>query len=153
MQLSQVAYLIIPLLQGFDWFDEGLQRSLRQRGWPVLTRPESMIMIHVVLEMTRPAEIARSLGLTRQAVHRTIANISEKGLFRLEADPDDGRSSVIVLTAQGAAMRKDAQHIVTLMYEELRHRLGSEVVDGMVRGLKADWGPVPSFGPDDRRLS
>lgn len=153
MLLTDRAYLIIPLLQGYEWFDEGLQRSLRAREWPVLTRPESMIMIHVLLEMTKPSEIARSLGLTRQAVHRTLGNICEKGLFEMKPDPEDGRGSIIELTALGRAMRQDAQHIVHLMFAELRHRLGDEKIEALASVLSMDWGPIPSFGLEDRRLT
>ena len=50
-------------------------------------------------DATRTApQIARSLGLTRQAVHRTIGQICEKGLFEMRPDPADGRGSIIVLT-------------------------------------------------------
>lgn len=153
MLLSDRAYLIIPLLQGYEWFDEGLQRSLRAREWPVLTRPESMIMIHVLLEMTKPSEIARNLGLTRQAVHRTLGNICEKGLFEMKPDPEDGRGSVIELTELGKAMRQDAQHIVNLMFAELRYRLGEDKIAALAEVLSMDWGPIPSFGLKDRRLT
>lgn len=139
---KQSGYLIIPLLQGFEWFDEGLQRSMKARGWQTLTRPESMIMIHVVQDMIRPSEIARSLGLTRQAVHRTIGQICEKGLFELQPDPNDGRGSIIVLTEQGAAMRRDAQFIVGSIHKVLEQRLGSKAFANLLRLLESDWGPV-----------
>ena len=139
---KQSGYLIIPLLQGFEWFDEGLQRSMQARGWPTLTRPESMIMIHVIQEMIRPSEIARSLGLTRQAVHRTIGQICEKGLFELRPDPDDGRGSIIVLTPQGEAMRRDAQFIVGAIHRVLEKRLGARAFKDLVALLEGDWGPV-----------
>ena len=145
---KQSGYLIIPLLQGFEWFDEGLQRSLRARGWPTLTRPESMIMIHVIQEMIRPSEIARSLGLTRQAVHRTIGQICEKGLFELQSDPDDGRGSIIVLTQQGAAMRRDAQFIVASIHQVLEQRLGTKAFRELVALLERDWGPVAEIGAE-----
>lgn len=150
---KQSGYLIIPLLQGFEWFDEGLQRSLSARGWPTLTRPESMIMIHVIQEMVRPSEIARSLGLTRQAVHRTIGQICEKGLFELHPDPNDGRGSIITLTRQGEAMRRDAQYIVGSIHQVLERRLGSKAFRELINLLESDWGPVAEIsaheGPAD----
>lgn len=138
--------IIIPLLQGFEWFDEGLQRSLSARGWPTLTRPESMIMIHVIQEMVRPTEIARSLGLTRQAVHRTIAQICAKGLFDLQPDPADRRGSMIVLTEQGLAMRRDAQFIVGALHKVLEERLGTAAFQQLSTVLGADWGPIAEIG-------
>ncbi|MFV0645469.1 MAG: MarR family winged helix-turn-helix transcriptional regulator [Sphingomonadaceae bacterium] len=110
-------------------------------------------MIHVILDMRRPSEIARSLGLTRQAVHRTIGMIIQKGLFHLKPDPDDKRGSIINLTEQGDAMRSDAQHIARMMFAELKHRIGHDKIDAMIEAVTQDWGPVPSFGPNDKRLS
>lgn len=145
---KQTGYLIIPLLQGFEWFDEGLQRSLSARGWPTLTRPESMIMIHVIQEMIRPTEIARSLGLTRQAVHRTIAQICAKGLFKLQPDPADRRGSMIVLTEQGLAMRRDAQFIVGALHKVLEERLGSAAFQQLSAVLEGDWGPIAKISAE-----
>ncbi len=146
-------YLIIPLLQGFEWFDEGLQRSMRARGWPTLTRPESMIMIHVIQDMIRPSEIARSLGLTRQAVHRTIGQVCEKGLFEMKPDPTDGRGSIIVLTLQGEAMRHDAQNIVGAIHKVLEKRLGAKAFRDLVNLLESDWGAIPEIDPADPMLT
>ena len=124
-----------------------LRERASARGLPTLTRPESMIMIHVIQEMVRPSEIARSLGLTRQAVHRTIGQICEKGLFELRPDPDDGRGSIIVLTKRGEEMRHDAQHIVGAIHKVLEQRLGSKAFRELVKLLESDWGPVPEIDP------
>ena len=75
-------YMIVPLLAAFEWFDESLQRSLKEAGWPPLTRPESMVMMHVQLNIVRPSDIARSLRLTRQAIHATIGSLVERNLNR-----------------------------------------------------------------------
>jgi DNA-binding MarR family transcriptional regulator len=78
-------YLIASLLLGFEWFDESLQLSLRANGWSELTRPESMIMTHVQMGIVRPSDIARSLRLTRQAIHVTIKSMVKRDFFELVA--------------------------------------------------------------------
>ena len=135
-------YPIVALLQGFEWFDEGLQRALKARRWPALTRPESMVMIHVLLDVTRPTDIARSLRLTRQAVHASIAQMIAKGLFVLVDDPTDGRMRVVKLTRMGEAMRKDANAIVESLTVTLKKRLGSKRYKAFIEALGADWGDV-----------
>jgi DNA-binding MarR family transcriptional regulator len=140
--VDNISYLIVPLLQGFEWFDEGLQRSLQARGWPQLTRPESMVMIHVILDVTRPSDIARSLGLTRQAVHVTIGQIVRKGIFELKDDPSDNRIKIVALTADGSAMRNDARATVTYLTDRLSERIGKRHVQSLRDALSQDWGPV-----------
>lgn len=143
--MDHTAYPIVPLLQGYEWFDEGLQRALEARGWPSLTRPESMVMHHVILGIVRPADIARSLGLTRQAVHSTIAQIVEKGVFELAPDPEDGRIRIVVLTGVGKAMRADAQKIVTWLAMRLGERIGRKRLANLIEAFAQDWGQAPDY--------
>ena len=134
-------YLIVPLLAGFEWFDESLQMSLREAGWPHLTRPESMVMMHVQMNVVRPADIARSLRLTRQAVHSTINSLVERGVFEMADDPTDGRIRIVQLTPMGKAMRQDAQKIVASLTDELGRRIGARRVKALREAFGAEWGP------------
>ncbi len=148
--MDGMTYLIVPLLQGFEWFDESLQRSLQARGWPQLTQPESSVMIHVILGINRPAEIARSMGLTRQAVHTTVKQVVSKGIFSLQDDPLDKRSKMVTLTATGRAMRRDAQLTVQYLAEQLSARIGKQHVDNLRAAFASDWGPAIICPPSYR---
>jgi DNA-binding MarR family transcriptional regulator len=141
--------LIVSLLQGFVWFDEGLQAYLRARSWPAVTRPQSMVMANIAAGVRRPSEIARRLGVSRQAIHSTIGQMVELGILELVADPADGRVKVVALSDQGEAMRRDAQAAMAIMTRELGRRIGPEQLGQAAQLLAADWGPPMTFGPDD----
>lgn len=147
------SYLVVQLLQGFEWFDESLQLSLRDLGWPPVTRPESMVMMHVTIDIDRPADIARSLRLTRQAVHSTIASLVNRGIVELAPDPSDGRIKVVRFTEMGSAMRRDAQKIVNSLAEQLSERIGLSHVAALGTSLGLNWGnPIIAKiggGPDE----
>jgi DNA-binding MarR family transcriptional regulator len=144
--MESADYLIIPMLQGFIWFDEGLQNYLRLQGWPSVTRPQSMVMATVILGVTRPSDIARHLGVSRQAVHTTINGMVEIGLVELADDPVDGRSKIVVISEQGAKMREHAKQAVRLMSAELTRRIGADRLAGLHAALAADWGePMTQF--------
>ena len=134
-------FLIIPLLQGFSWFDDGLQAYLEAKGWPHATRPQSMVMIHVVRGVTRPSDIARDLGVSRQAIHMTIARMVALGLLELEDDPDDRRSKRVVIAPRGHAMRVVAQEAMRVLSARLEARIGKPAVDALHDAFAADWGP------------
>jgi len=51
-------------------------------------------------EPIRAAEIATSLGIDKSAVSRQVATLREMGLIETTPDPDDGRASLLVLTAE-----------------------------------------------------
>ncbi|WP_426031319.1 MarR family winged helix-turn-helix transcriptional regulator [Caulobacter sp. DWP3-1-3b2] len=138
--MDATRYLIVPLLQGFEWFDESLQLSLRENGWPPLTRPESIVMMHVQMDIVRPSDIARSLRLTRQAVHVTIKTLVDRGVFEMADDPIDGRIKIVKLTPMGEAMRQDAKTIVDQLTDILTLRVGPKKIKALREAFLADWG-------------
>lgn len=141
-------YLFTLLLEGFAWFDEGLQQSLRAAGLPQLSRTESMIMAHVQRNVVRPADIARSLRLTRQAVHQSVATLVERGLFELRPDPDDRRVKTVHLTAKGSAMRAHAQQVVQQLTEKLASRIGAPQVEALRQAFRHPWGEPVAVLPE-----
>ncbi|HVI33878.1 MarR family winged helix-turn-helix transcriptional regulator [Phenylobacterium sp.] len=145
---EQTQPLLLSLLQAFYWCDESLQNYLRSRGWPEVTRPQSMVMANVVSGVGRPSDIARSMGVSRQAVHTTINQMIELGMVALKDDPDDRRMKLVTPTPLGETMRLDAQRAIRIMTEELSRRLGAERVAQAAQLLAEDWGPPLNFAQD-----
>jgi DNA-binding MarR family transcriptional regulator len=132
--------LIIALFQRFCWLDEGLQSRLHDRGWPDVSRPQSMVMTNIVSGIVRPSDIARNLGVSRQAIHSTINQMIKLGMVELAPDPDDRRHMIVSLTPTGARMRQDAQHAMDALSDQLAERLGQDRFDALLAALEADWG-------------
>ena len=132
--------LIIALFQRFCWLDEGLQARLHNRGWPDVSRPQSMVMTNIVTGIVRPSDIARNLGVSRQAIHSTINQMVAVGIVALEPDPDDRRHMVVSLTETGARMRQDAQRAMDALSDQLAERLGQDRFAELIATLEADWG-------------
>jgi DNA-binding MarR family transcriptional regulator len=51
------------------------------------------------------AQIGRSLGHPRQVIQRAANSLVQKGLIRMEANPDHKRASLLLCTPGGAAVR------------------------------------------------
>ena len=132
--------LIIALFQRFCWLDEGLQARLHDHGWPDVNRPQSMVMTNIVSGVVRPSDIARNLGVSRQAIHSTINQMVKLGMVRLDVDPDDRRHMIVSLTDLGARMRKDAQPSMDALTAQIADRLGQDKFDALLAALEADWG-------------
>lgn len=146
---DDVRHVLLSLLRGFYWFDEGLQNYLQARGWPVVTRPQSMVMANLVLGVQRPSDIARNMGVSRQAIHATINQMVELGIVELVDDPKNGRVKLIAPTKMGETMRIDAQASMILMGEELGRRLGKANFMKAAHLLAEDWGPPMTFDAED----
>ena len=127
--------LIIALFQRFCWLDEGLQARLHDHGWPDVNRPQSMVMTNIVSGIVRPSDIARSLGVSRQAIHSTISQMVKLGIVQLEVDPDDRRHMIVSLTDLGARMRKDAQRSMDALTAQIASRLGQDKFDALLAAL------------------
>ena len=132
--------LIIALFQRFCWLDEGLQSRLHDRGWPDVSRPQSMVMTNIVSGIVRPSDIARNLGVSRQAIHSTINQMVKLGMVELAPDPDDRRHMIVSLTPTGARMRQDAQQAMDALSDQLAEQLGQDRFDALLAALEADWG-------------
>lgn len=146
--VPQANQILLNLLSGFYWFDEGLQSYIRARGWPEVTRPQSMVMANVVMGVRRPSDIARRLGISRQAIHSTLKSMADMGMVELADDPGNQRVKVVVLTPTGEAMRRDAQKAMQLMIAALIERIGPEAFEAAREALARDWGAPLSFPAD-----
>jgi DNA-binding MarR family transcriptional regulator len=134
--------LMIHIFQALVWLDESLQSRLKDHGWPDVSRAQSMVMLNVAAGVTRPSEIARKLGISRQAIHTTISQMVELGMLRLEVDAADGRHKRLHLTSFGERMRADAQASMDCIMAGLEERLGKRLFAALIKALEQDWGPV-----------
>ncbi len=85
--------------------DEIAQARLNaRRGGAPLARPSVMRLLPFLdVFGVRPAELARRLDVSKQAVHQSLAPLLTAGLVTDEPDPADGRGRLIKLTPAGAA--------------------------------------------------
>jgi len=137
---AQPSYLLVPLLRAFIWFDEGLQTYLRSKGWNAVTRPQSMVMATVAMGCVKPSEIARTLGISRQAIHLTINQMIEMDLLELVIDPQDRRAKIVSISKSGQKRRQDARAAMEYLTAELERRIGKQNVLNLAKSLNAEWG-------------
>jgi DNA-binding MarR family transcriptional regulator len=128
------------LLEGFRWFETGLLRALADAGYPGLGVAHSAVFATLDTHGTRPSEIARRLGVTRQSAHQTIHELIEMGLIELVADSRDRRASVARLTEAGRTHVKVARRIFRGLERELEGRIGSRRAVALREALSLDWG-------------
>ena len=131
--------LMLHLFQQFVWLDEQLQARIRAHGWPDVSRSQSMILLHIDAGVDRPADIARRMGLSRQAIHTTIAQLVAMDIVRLETDPGDGRNKRLNLTETGARMRDDAQAAMDAITAGVADSVGPQAFTTMLKALATPW--------------
>lgn len=136
--------LLTLLLRGFYWFDEALQSHMAALGWEKLPRSQSVSLVNIELGVRRSSELARNLGVSRQAMSQIVQELQAKGFITLSPDPDDGRAQIIGPHERARRNHDDAASIMDAMEAELARRLGADQVAALRRVLSADWGEVPA---------
>jgi len=86
----------------------------------------------------RPSEITAHARVSKQAMNYLLNQLEERGYFERRADPDDARSTRIVLTRRGETVRRTIRDAVTALEQEWAARLGARrfaMLKGLLREL------------------
>lgn len=137
--------LIAHALKAFYWLDEGLQTYLRSKGWPSVSRSQSMIMINIILGIHQPSAMARNLGISRQAVFQALGEMEKMDLIEIHPNEKDKRSRHVKISASANQIQVDSKQALELMEQELIRRIGKKSVEDLKRSLARDWGPEMTF--------
>jgi DNA-binding MarR family transcriptional regulator len=80
--------------------------------------------------------LARSMGLTRQAVQRIVNELAGKGLTAFQANPAHRRAQLVTLTGKGEAAYAAAERRQTPWINTLANRMDESEVAGALRFLR-----------------
>jgi DNA-binding MarR family transcriptional regulator len=105
-----------------------------------LARSHSLVFAHLDPGGTRPAEIARRAGISRQAVGQTVAQMKTQGLVKLAPDPTNRRARLVQPTAKGRKALERTGNGSSAAEKVLSRRIGAARVKSLREALEADWG-------------
>jgi len=75
--------------------DRQALRRVEAKTGLVLRPAHTALFPHVDLEGTRPTELARRLGVSKQAVHPLVEELVAMGVFERAPDPRDARATLV----------------------------------------------------------
>ena len=105
-----------------------------------LAKAQALVFAHLDAGGTRPAEIARRAGISRQAVGQTIAQMREQGLVKLSNDPTNRRARLVQPTAKGRKALERSGSGSSAAEKVLSRRIGAANVRSLREALEMDWG-------------
>jgi DNA-binding MarR family transcriptional regulator len=138
------------LLAAAAWFDTALSARMAAAGWPLLSRSQSLVFVNIDDEGTRPAELARRLGITRQSMQEVVTKLRDHELVTVDVDPVDGRATIVRLSARAHLLGRDAAIINAELERELADRIGDSAVSSLRDALGRDWGHPPTNADGSR---
>lgn len=137
---DQAPPLIALLFEKQRLLDHELLRRLERAGWNNLTRAQSLVFGQLDAGCTGISQIAERLGVSRQAVHRTVVELVDSGYLDITADTASRRTKMLSLTKKGKRVQADARSVFAEIEEELIGTLGVSRVSNLRKVLLSDWG-------------
>jgi DNA-binding MarR family transcriptional regulator len=129
--------LPLLLLLGFRTLIDELQAELARQGHPDLRPMHGFVFQAVGPRGTTAAELARRLGISKQAAGKTIDSLERLGYLQRGPDPADARRKVVRLTGRAS----DALWRSERIFDELRGRwaatIGADRLRAVESGLRA----------------
>ena len=132
--------LAFLLLNRYRWFQRQLQPFLERMGVPELTTTQQMIAPYLDPEGTSISELARRVGVTRQAIHQTVNSMVKAGFVDVVPAPHDKRLKLVRLSKLGHRVDREAVREIHRLEAALSERLGKKTVATLRKALEEDWG-------------
>ncbi|MFI2257893.1 MarR family winged helix-turn-helix transcriptional regulator [Streptomyces tubercidicus] len=129
------------------WFDEALLAALEEAGASHVSPTQVGLFSVLDEDGTTVSELARRMGVTRQAAHQAAHGLVKLGLLEQAPDPASARRRLIQRTPEGQHVHQCASLALERLEETLAERIGQGSVAALRAALEAPWGPVTPSGP------
>jgi DNA-binding MarR family transcriptional regulator len=116
--------------------NEEVRARMEARGFAGLRFGHGFLVQRLVEGAQPVGVIARDLGVTQQAVSKTVAELERLGYAERRPAPGDARVRLVALTERGRAAVETLRVARAEVVAELRARLGPRRVDAAARVLR-----------------
>ena len=121
---SPPAPLTVLLQTASQWVMTGLLNALHLQGYADITEPHLILIGNLDCGTTHAAAVAQRMGVSRQAINRTLRELETQGFLRLEEDPVRRNQKIIVITESGVELVTHARRALDELEELLGSRIG-----------------------------
>lgn len=104
---------------------------------PALRAAHTALLPHLSSEGVRGAELAKKLGVTKQAVSQLITELEEWGVVEQVPDPQDGRAKLVRFTAKGEKGLVQGLTVLRELEQELSDKIGKRRMQELHTALLA----------------
>ncbi|HEX3721469.1 MAG TPA: MarR family winged helix-turn-helix transcriptional regulator [Nitrolancea sp.] len=122
------------LMASFRGLIDDLHHRLAENGFGGVRAIHGMAMQAIGAGCTT-TELARRLGVSKQAAAKTIQSLTALDLIATSTNPHDRRERRISSTVRGAAMLAESGRILTDIVRTWRDSLGDDAIDETIRTL------------------
>lgn len=128
------------LQRAHTWFQQGLLKRFQETEWEALTAADLNLLASLNCGATHGSELARRLGVSRQAVNKLLTNLVDIGAVQLEVDPEKRNQKIIVITPKGESLIHLALEEMENLERKIAQKIGPKDASALRRLLEKDWG-------------
>lgn len=127
----------ILLLLAYQGFVRALHEDLTAHGVGDLRHNDGYVFRALAAGPRRTVDLAKGLGVSKQAAAQIVADMESRGLVTRTPDPADGRAQQVQLSRRGAEALRSARSFHHRYEAELGERLGPRRATALRSGLTA----------------
>jgi len=110
-------------------------RQTRPRSAGIRTA-HTTLFPHISLEGTRLTDLARSVGISKQAVAQLVDELEAMGMVERRPDPDDGRAKLIRFSRRGRTALFEGLDALDEVEAQLAREVGASHLETLNRELR-----------------
>jgi DNA-binding MarR family transcriptional regulator len=136
-------------LQELDLIDliserHSLVRKMAEMKWNshseiAITNSEWYIMARIYKKQPTFSYIAKNVDISRQAIHKFILKLAEKGLVEIKNVENNKKEKSIQLSSLGVECYEKYTTLKTQLEKKIAESIGNEQVERLKAILKMDW--------------
>lgn len=130
------------LINATQWMSVSLLHLMRARGHSDLSSAHLAFFCSLDCGTTHASNVARRMGISRQAVYKTTKELQHLGVLELLVDPSDRRQKVISMTKRGERIALDARASMAEVEKHLEDQIGIRALNQLTSALADNWGPI-----------
>lgn len=136
------APLTVLLQTASYWVMQGLMAGLTAKGYTGLTEAHLTLLGNLDCGTTHASAVAQRIGLSRQAIYRTIREMEAMSYLELQDDPNRRNQKLVVMTDAGMHLALDARAALASLEETLGRRIGDKAIIALRASLEQGWGEI-----------
>jgi DNA-binding MarR family transcriptional regulator len=132
---ASVGQLLLKCARLFN--ERAIERVNSRAGAPMLRPSHTNLFPHLDFQGTRLTELAKKLGVSKQAVGQTVAELEAFGVVESITDPADARAKLVRFTPKGAESIADGLRVLGTIEQELTSEVGTDQMAALHTSLVA----------------
>jgi DNA-binding MarR family transcriptional regulator len=127
------------LLTRCEWFEEQVLSDAEKSGYGFVTPSMNRLFAHMRYRPMSISDLARKMGISRQAAHQTIGEAMRHDLLEFVDSEADKRIKLVRFSKRGLEMTAIAAKSIAKIEKRLQARIGKDDMETLRKILGKDW--------------